>query len=121
MFWRLDGFSREGALPTLKYLKELRDHVVDYKYFTEPCLDSLGPFGDVIVSKLVTIAAQDLVKISQNTKAALAEGRWRKAGRTNENGSGGGAGLGLERGREAERLHCPHPQDIPSTVENYIF
>lgn len=73
VFWRLDRFSREGALATLRYLKELKDHGVHYKSFTEPYLDSLGPFGDVIVSMLATIAAQDLLKISENTKAALAK------------------------------------------------
>jgi DNA invertase Pin-like site-specific DNA recombinase len=73
VFWRLDRFSREGALATLRYLKELKDHGVNYKSFTEPYLDSLGPFGDVIVSMLATIAAQDLLKISENTKAALAK------------------------------------------------
>jgi DNA invertase Pin-like site-specific DNA recombinase len=75
VFWRLDRFSREGALATLKYLKELKDQGVNYKSFTEPYLDSLGPFGDVIVSMLATIAAQDLIKISENTKAALAKKR----------------------------------------------
>jgi DNA invertase Pin-like site-specific DNA recombinase len=75
VFWRLDRFSREGALATLRYLKELKDHGVNYKSFTEPYLDSLGPFGDVIVSMLATIAAQDLIKISENTKAALAKKR----------------------------------------------
>jgi DNA invertase Pin-like site-specific DNA recombinase len=73
VFWRLDHFSREGALATLRYLKELKDHGVNYKSFTEPSPDSLGPFGDVIVSMLATIAAQDLIKISENTKAALAK------------------------------------------------
>jgi DNA invertase Pin-like site-specific DNA recombinase len=73
VFWRLARFSREGALATLRYLKELKDHGVNYKSFTEPYLDSLGPFGDVIVSMLATIAAQDLIKISENTKAALAK------------------------------------------------
>jgi DNA invertase Pin-like site-specific DNA recombinase len=73
VFWRLDRFSREGALATLRYLKELKDHGVNYKSYTEPYLDSLGPFGDVIVSMLATIAAQDLIKISENTKAALAK------------------------------------------------
>ncbi|MFD1874487.1 recombinase family protein [Hymenobacter bucti] len=73
VFWRLDRFSWEGALSTLRYLKELKDHGVNYKSFTEPYLDSLGPFGDVIVSLLATIAAQDLIKISENTKAALAK------------------------------------------------
>jgi DNA invertase Pin-like site-specific DNA recombinase len=71
VFWRLDRFSREGALATLRYLKELKDHGVNYKSFTEPYLDSLGPFGDIIVSILATIAAQDLIKVSENTKAAL--------------------------------------------------
>jgi DNA invertase Pin-like site-specific DNA recombinase len=28
VFWRLDRFSREGALATLRYLKELKDHGV---------------------------------------------------------------------------------------------
>jgi DNA invertase Pin-like site-specific DNA recombinase len=73
VFWRLDRFSREGALATLRYLKELKDYGVNYKSYTEPYLDSLGPFGDVIVSMLATIAAQDLLKISENTKAALAK------------------------------------------------
>lgn len=73
VFWRLDRFSREGAPPTLKYSKELRDHGVNYKSFTEPYLDSLGPFGDVIVSMLATIAAQELIRISENTKALLAK------------------------------------------------
>jgi DNA invertase Pin-like site-specific DNA recombinase len=73
VFWRLDRFSREGALATLRYLKELKDYGVNYKSYTEPYLDSLGPFGDVIVSMLATIAAQDLIKILENTKAALAK------------------------------------------------
>ena len=77
VFWRLDHFRREGALATLRCLKELKDHGVHYKSFTEPYLDSLGPFGDVIVSMLATIAARDLIKTSENTKAALAK---KKAG-----------------------------------------
>jgi DNA invertase Pin-like site-specific DNA recombinase len=54
-------------------LKEFKDHGVNYNSFTEPYLDDLGPFDDVIVSMLATIAAQDLLKISENTKAALAK------------------------------------------------
>lgn len=73
VFWRLDRFSREGTLATLRYLKELSDHGVNYKSFMEPYLDTLGPFADVIVSMLSTIAAQDLIKVSENTKAALAK------------------------------------------------
>jgi len=72
VFWWLSRFSREGALATLRYLKELKEHGVNYKSFTEPYLDSLGSFGEVIVSMLAPIAAQDLIKILENTKAALA-------------------------------------------------
>ena len=46
---------------------------MNYKAFPGPCLDSLGPFGDVIVSMLATVAAQDLIKISENTQAARAK------------------------------------------------
>jgi DNA invertase Pin-like site-specific DNA recombinase len=65
--------SRAGALATLHYLEELKDQGVNYPSFTEPYLDSLDPFGDVIVSLLATSAAQDLLKISENIKAALAQ------------------------------------------------
>jgi DNA invertase Pin-like site-specific DNA recombinase len=41
--------------------------------FTERYFDSLGSFGDVIVSMLTTIAVPGSIKISQNTKAALAK------------------------------------------------
>ncbi|WP_201980326.1 recombinase family protein [Hymenobacter rubidus] len=71
VFWRLDRFSREGTLATLKYLKELSDHGVNYKSFMEPYLDTLGPFADVAIAMLATLAKQDLIKVSENTKAAL--------------------------------------------------
>ena len=36
---------------------------MNYKPFTEPSLDSRGPFCDVIVLMLATTAAQDLIKL----------------------------------------------------------
>jgi DNA invertase Pin-like site-specific DNA recombinase len=82
VLWCLDRFSREGALATLRCLKELKDHGVNYKSFTEPYLDSLGPFGDVIFSILATIAAQGLIKISENYEGSPGqeEGGARTAG-----------------------------------------
>jgi DNA invertase Pin-like site-specific DNA recombinase len=61
VFWCLDRFSREGASATLRYLTGLQDHGVHYKSLTESCLDSLGPFGNISVAMLATIAAQDLL------------------------------------------------------------
>jgi DNA invertase Pin-like site-specific DNA recombinase len=61
VFWCVDRFSREGASATLRYLTRLKDYGVHYKSLTEPCLDSLGPFGTISVAMLATIAAQDLL------------------------------------------------------------
>jgi DNA invertase Pin-like site-specific DNA recombinase len=69
----LDRFRREGPLATLRYRQEFQDHWVHYKSYTEPYLDSLGPFDAVIVPLLATIAAQDVIEISVNMKAALAK------------------------------------------------
>ena len=44
LFWSLDRFSREGALPTLQYLNQLQGWGVGYKSLTEQYLDSVGLF-----------------------------------------------------------------------------
>lgn len=60
VFWCLNRFSYGGALATLRCLKELSAHGIDYKSYTEPYLDSLSPCGDAIIAMLSTIVAQDL-------------------------------------------------------------
>ncbi|RYU77683.1 recombinase family protein [Hymenobacter persicinus] len=72
LFWSLDRFSREGALPTLQYLNQLESWGVGYKSYTEQYLDSTGLFKDAIVSILASIAKQEKVRISERTKAGLA-------------------------------------------------
>jgi DNA invertase Pin-like site-specific DNA recombinase len=71
LFWSLDRFSREGALPTLMYLNELDASGVGYKSYTEQYLDSTGLFKDAIVSVLATIARQERIRLSERTKAGL--------------------------------------------------
>jgi len=44
LFWALDRFSREGTLATLKYLELLESYGVRWRSFTEPWIDSAGPF-----------------------------------------------------------------------------
>ncbi|GAA4053128.1 hypothetical protein GCM10022409_45110 [Hymenobacter glaciei] len=72
LFWSLDRFSREGALPTLQYLNQLESWGVGYKSFTEQYLDSTGLFKDAIVSILATLAKQERVRLSERTKAGMA-------------------------------------------------
>ena len=45
VFWRLDRFSREGALPTLKYLKELRAIGSTTNPLPSPIYTHLGPLA----------------------------------------------------------------------------
>jgi DNA invertase Pin-like site-specific DNA recombinase len=79
LFWSLDRFSREGTLPTLQYLQRLEHYGVAYRSFTESWLDSLGPFKDVVLALLATLAKQERVRLSERVTAGLA--RARKEGR----------------------------------------
>ena len=79
VFWSLDRFTREGTLPTLQYLQRLDAYGVAYRSFTESWLDSLGPFRDVVLALLATLAKQERVRLSERVTAGLA--RARKEGR----------------------------------------
>jgi DNA invertase Pin-like site-specific DNA recombinase len=79
LFWSLDRFSREGVLATLNYLERLTQYGVAYRSFTESYIDSLGPFRDVVISLLATLARQARIRLSERVVAGLA--RARKEGR----------------------------------------
>jgi DNA invertase Pin-like site-specific DNA recombinase len=72
LFWSLDRFSREGTLQTLQHLQRLTACNVAWKSYTESYLDSLGPFADVVVSLLATIAKQERTRIRERVAAGLA-------------------------------------------------
>ena len=76
LFWSLDRFSRQGTLPTLQYLQRLESYGVAYRSFTESWLDfSLGPFKDVVLALLATLAKQERVRLSERVTAGLAPAR----------------------------------------------
>jgi DNA invertase Pin-like site-specific DNA recombinase len=79
LFWSLDRFSREGVLPTLKYLELLTSYGCGWKSFTEQYFDSCGIFRDAIISIAATLAKQERIRISERTMAGLA--RAKKKGR----------------------------------------
>ncbi|MGI4760604.1 MAG: recombinase family protein [Janthinobacterium lividum] len=72
LFWSLDRFSREGALPTLQHLNMLESYGVGFKSYTEQYLDSTGIFKDAVISILASIAKQERVRLSERTRAGLA-------------------------------------------------
>jgi DNA invertase Pin-like site-specific DNA recombinase len=80
LFWSLDRFSREGVLETLNHLQRLTAVGVDWRSYQEAYFDSCGPFKDVVVSLMATLAKQERLRISERTKAGLQ--RARRAGKT---------------------------------------
>ena len=71
LFWALDRFSREGTLSTLKYLERLTASGCNWRSYQESYLGSCGPFRDVVVSLMATIAKQERIRISERTIAGL--------------------------------------------------
>jgi len=75
LFWALDRLSREGVLETLQHLNRLTSYGVGFRSFTEQYFDSCGIFKDAVISILATIAKQERVRLSERTKAGLAQAR----------------------------------------------
>ena len=71
LFWALDRFTREGTLATLQYLELLEGYGVRWRSFTEPWLDSAGPFRDVVISLIASIARQERIRLGERVKAGL--------------------------------------------------
>jgi DNA invertase Pin-like site-specific DNA recombinase len=71
LFWSLDRLTRKGALATLKYLELIESYGVHWRSLTEPWSDSAGPFRDVIISLLASLAKQERVRISERVRAGL--------------------------------------------------
>lgn len=71
LFWALDRFSREGVLETLNQLQRLSGYGVNWRSYQEGYFDSCGPFKDVVVSLMATLAKQERLRISERTKAGL--------------------------------------------------
>jgi DNA invertase Pin-like site-specific DNA recombinase len=71
IFWSLDRLTREGTLATLKYLELLESYGVRWISLTEPWINSAGPFRDVVISLIASIAKQERVRISERVRAGL--------------------------------------------------
>jgi DNA invertase Pin-like site-specific DNA recombinase len=75
LFWSLDRLTRQGAFATLKYLSRLSELGIGYKSYTEEYLNTMGVFGDVIISLLATLAKQEAIRVSERTMAGLERAR----------------------------------------------
>ena len=75
LFWSLDRLTREGTLATLKYLELLAGYGVQWRSLTEPWIDSAGPFRDVIIALLASLAQQERIRIRERVTAGLERAR----------------------------------------------
>jgi len=71
LFWDISRFSRAGTLYTLQKLKELENLGIEWASYQEAYFKSLGPFKDIVLSILATVARMERQKISDRTKAGL--------------------------------------------------
>jgi DNA invertase Pin-like site-specific DNA recombinase len=79
VFWDLSRLSRGGVSETLRLLEELRAWGVGWRSYQEAYIDALGPFAEVVIALLSTIAKMEREKIRDRTLAGLQ--RARKHGR----------------------------------------
>lgn len=87
--WKLDRFSREGIIPTMSYIKQLKDRGCWLKSMTESWLDtSQEGITDIVLAIMSWAASEERKKISERTKAGIARrraiGQW-KGGRPKKN------------------------------------
>jgi len=83
--WKLDRFSREGIIPTMSYIKQLKDRGIWLKSMTESWLDtSQEGITEMVLAIMSWASAEERKKISERTKAGIARkraiGQW-KGGR----------------------------------------
>jgi DNA invertase Pin-like site-specific DNA recombinase len=71
LVWSLDRFSREGARKVASYMDRLEHWKVGFVSYTEQWLDTLGPWKDMVLSMLATIAKQESQRISERVKAGI--------------------------------------------------
>lgn len=75
IFWALDRLTRAGVKDAIDILYRLGSSGVDFVSFREPYLTSLGPFRDMVVGILATIAHVETVRMSERIKSGLARAK----------------------------------------------
>jgi len=71
LFWDLSRFSRSGTLFTLQKIQELDNLAIEWESYKEQYFRSAGPFKEVVIAIISTLAKIEREKISERTKAGL--------------------------------------------------
>ena len=71
--WKLDRFSREGIMPTMSYIKQLKERGIWLRSMTESWLDtSQEGITEVVLAIMSWASAEERKKISERTIAGMA-------------------------------------------------
>jgi len=77
LVWKLDRFSRETMSQVIGRIQRLRERSIGIKSFTESWLDTSkdNPMGELVLAIMSWAAAEERRKISERTKAGIAQRR----------------------------------------------
>jgi len=75
IFWALDRLTRSGVKDAIDILHRLGSSGVDFVSFRESYLTSLGPFRDMVVGILATIANVETVRMSERIRSGLSRAK----------------------------------------------
>jgi DNA invertase Pin-like site-specific DNA recombinase len=117
--WKLDRFSRENMSQVVGRIQKLRERGIGVQSLTESWLDTRkdNPMSDLIMAMMAWAASEERRKISERTKAGIAQrrgiGQW-KGGRPKNCPI---CGLQTTRGKysRAELCNCPEEKGPPET------
>jgi DNA invertase Pin-like site-specific DNA recombinase len=75
LVWSLDRFTREGIGRTCDHLRALAAHKVAFRSFSEPFLDTGGPFAELVTAIFAFFADFERRRIIERVKAGQARAR----------------------------------------------
>jgi DNA invertase Pin-like site-specific DNA recombinase len=114
LVWKSDRFSREGVICMMAYVRTLRSRGVFLRSLSESWLDtSQEGVADMILAVMAWVASEERKRISERTKAGIAQlraiGRW--------HGGRPKGSLGKKsKEREAVLTHVVDPADQETSV-----
>ena len=74
--WKLDRFSREGMIPTMSYIKDLKARGIWLRSMTESWLDTTNEgITDIVLAIMSWASAEERKKIGERTKAGMARAK----------------------------------------------
>jgi len=123
IFWALDRLTRTGVKDAIDILHRLGSSGVDFVSFRESYLTSLGPFRDMVVGILATIANVETVRMSERIKAGLARARadGHKIGRPSVGSPGMCAEIVQKRDRGASWGQLAHEYRLPRSTARRLY